>query len=209
MSEEYPTSVRVFTPWQVCVSCLIGGPAAATWLIAGNFRAFDDRKKQKMTFFYGTITLLALLGMGLVLPNNSSVGALAAAVAVVAREITKRQQGSQLEAFRAKGGRMGSWWRAVGIGSLSLIATLVIIGIGVVSWKESPRKAPIDAYEISARQVPAAFARLNALAKDETFTVFVFSPGSGPFNPDEAINLQFSFEDGHIGFDWVLLGKAN
>ncbi len=127
MSDEHSTNCRVYTPWQVCVSCLIGGPAAATWLIAKNFRIFNDQKKQRLTLIYGAITLLALIGLGLILPKNSSGVVLAAVVAGVTRDITKRQQGTQIEELRAKGGRIASWWSAVGIGFLCLIATLVLV----------------------------------------------------------------------------------
>ncbi|HTX20924.1 MAG TPA: hypothetical protein VMD27_03540, partial [Candidatus Aquilonibacter sp.] len=132
MSEEQPTNSRVYTPWQVCVSCLIGGPAPATWLIAENFRVFDNQKKRKLTFLYGAIGFLALIGLGFVLPKHSSGTVLAALIAVATREITKHQQGSQIEDLRAKGGRIASWWSAVGIGVLGLVATLIVIVVLVL-----------------------------------------------------------------------------
>jgi len=127
MSQEHFTISRVYTPWQVCVSCLLGGPASATWLIAENFRVFDDQKKRKLTFLYGAIALFALIGLGLVLPRHSSGTVLAAVVAGVTKEITKNQQGSQIEELRAKGGRIASWWSAVGIGFIGLVATLALV----------------------------------------------------------------------------------
>lgn len=127
MSGEHSTNLRVYTPWQVCVSCLLGGPASATWLIAENFRTLDDQKKRKLTFFYGAISLIALIGLGLVLPKHSSGTVLAAAIAGVTREITKNQQGSQIEQLRANGGKIASWWSAVGIGFLGLAAMLALV----------------------------------------------------------------------------------
>lgn len=127
MSEENLKIPKVYTPWQVCVSCLIGGPVAATWLISENFRVFNDHRKQRLTFLLGAITLVALIGVGLILPKTSSGTVLAAAVAGVTRDITKRQQGTRIEDLRAKGGRIASWWSAVGIGFLCLVATLIMI----------------------------------------------------------------------------------
>lgn len=88
---------------------------------------FRQSEKTKADFSLWTITLLALVGVGLVLPKHSSGTVLAAVVAGVAREITKQQQGSQIEELRAKGGRIASWWSAVGIGLLGLVATLILI----------------------------------------------------------------------------------
>jgi hypothetical protein len=132
MSEGQPVNSRVYTPWQVGVSCLIGGPASATWLIAENFRVFDEPKKRKLTFLYGAITLLALIGLGLVLPKHSSGTVLAAVVAGVTKEITKQQQGSRIEELRVKGGRIASWWSAVGIGVIGLVATLAVVVLMVL-----------------------------------------------------------------------------
>ena len=76
--------------------------------------------------------MLALIGLGLVLPKHSSGTVLAALVAAAARGITTQQQGSQIEQLRANGGRIASWWSAVGIGILGLVATLVVIVIVVL-----------------------------------------------------------------------------
>lgn len=70
-------------------------------------------------------------------------------------------------------------------------------------------EAGIRETEISVSEVPAVLARLKKTAVEATFTVFVFSPGTGPFVPNDAINLQFCFEDGSVGFDWVLLAPPN
>ena len=93
--------------------------------------------------------------------------------------------------------------------TLIVIIASVAVSLTSVSCADARTKAPVDEYEIAVREVPSVFARLKAISKDETFTAFVFSPGSGSFNPSEALNLQFYFEDGRIGFDWVLLGKPN
>lgn len=93
-----------------------------------------------------------------------------------------------------------------------LFALLVVSVIAVVAFaanRKTVAEAPVEESEISVADVPKVFSRLKAKAEEEAFTVFVFSPGSGAFSPDEAINLQFCFEDGCAGFDWVLLGQPN
>jgi len=96
-------------------------------MIASNFNLFHDQRKKKLTTLYGIIALLALIGLGLAIPKNSSGGVLAAVIAGLAREITKSQQGPQIEAFRMEGGKIASWWNAIGIGLVSLIAVLAVI----------------------------------------------------------------------------------
>jgi hypothetical protein len=68
--------------------------------------------------------------------------------------------------------------------------------------------AGLDEFEIRVQDIPAVFARAKAQAKDESFAVFVFEPPGGSLSKD-AINIQFSFENGRIGLDWVLLSPPN
>ena len=90
-----------------------------------------------------------------------------------------------------------------------LMAGIVIPVLAFPDERVPLEKANVEEHEISVQEIPAVFTQLKAKAEEATFTVFVFSPGAGPFKAEEAINLQFSYEDGTIGFDWVLLGPPN
>jgi hypothetical protein len=96
-------------------------------MIARNFRIFQDRKKEKLSFLYGVLACVALIGIGAVMPKGSSGTVLGGIVAGLSREIAKRQQGPQIEDYQAKGGEKGSWWKAAGIGLVSLIIILCVI----------------------------------------------------------------------------------
>ncbi len=95
------------------------------------------------------------------------------------------------------------------IALLIALAVALITVVARAAGRKTIAEAPVDESEIRVADIPAVFARLKAKGEEATFTTFVFSPGSGAFNPDEAINLQFCFEDGSMGFDWVLLGQPN
>jgi hypothetical protein len=93
------------------------------------------------------------------------------------------------------------------------ITAIVLIGVFLAMAFAVGRKpiaeVPIEESEVRVADIPTVFLRLKAAAEEEAFAVFIFSPGSGPFSADEAINLQFCFEDGSAGVDWVLLGQPN
>lgn len=57
-------------------------------------------------------------------------------------------------------------------------------------------------------QMPVVFDRLREQGQDGSFAVFTFQP-PGTSNRDDAIDIQFSIEDGRIGLDWYVLGPAN
>jgi hypothetical protein len=59
----------------------------------------------------------------------------------------------------------------------------------------------------TAYEIPHVIKQLQQSARDGNFVVFLFVP---PDSTDgEAVNLQYSIEDGIIGLDWVLIGPRN
>jgi hypothetical protein len=64
------------------------------------------------------------------------------------------------------------------------------------------REGSVIAYDI-----PKVIKQLQESANDGNFVVFIFIP---PNTTDgEAVNLQYSIEDGAVGFDWVLISPRN
>lgn len=57
-------------------------------------------------------------------------------------------------------------------------------------------------------QIPVVFEQLKQKGHDGSFAIFMFDP-PGVSNTDDAINIQFSIENGRIGLDWCLIGAAN
>ena len=56
-------------------------------------------------------------------------------------------------------------------------------------------------------QIAPMVSRLQKTGRDGSFVVFMFSL---PDSPEEVLpNLQYSIENGQIGFDWVLLAPRN
>jgi hypothetical protein len=50
---------------------------------------------------------------------------------------------------------------------------------------------------------------LASAAEDGNFAVFLFGSNGTPPKPIDALNVQFSVENGRIGLDWVLLAPDN
>lgn len=60
---------------------------------------------------------------------------------------------------------------------------------------------------MTVNDILSVLSRLNATGTDGSFVVFLV-PGSAILDGDDA-KLQFSIEDGVLGFDWVLLAQRN
>ena len=61
---------------------------------------------------------------------------------------------------------------------------------------------------VTVNEVPRVFAKLKANGADGAFATFAFLPDNAQGGED-AVNIQFSVENGRIGLDWVLEGPTN
>jgi hypothetical protein len=62
--------------------------------------------------------------------------------------------------------------------------------------------------EVNARDLPALVEALSGGSEDVRYAALIFSASDRPSEQD-VLNLQFSFENGKVGFDWVLLAPRN
>jgi len=88
---------------------------------------------------------------------------------------------------------------------IPIIIVSVLVGLGLLVLLIRSRVAPT--YKVAANEIPTVIERLQFGQGNPRFAVLIFSP---PDSKDgEAVNLQYSFENGVVGFDWVLLGPRN
>jgi hypothetical protein len=85
------------------------------------------------------------------------------------------------------------------------IVILVIIAL-VVALVPLVRRRIVPTRSATVADIPAILAKLATL-KDGSFAVFMFD--SPLVHGGDAVNLQYSVEQGAVGLDWVLLGKTN
>lgn len=86
---------------------------------------------------------------------------------------------------------------------------LILVFFGLFAFFFTKRRIGIAGTPVcTLEQIPDVFERLKQQGKNASFAVFMFQP-PGKSKPDDAVNIQFSIEDGHIGLDWCLLGSTN
>jgi hypothetical protein len=65
-----------------------------------------------------------------------------------------------------------------------------------------------DEAKVRVSEIPAVFDKVKEAGKDATFAAFCFRIADESVK-DPAVNVQFSIENGRVGFDWVLIGEVN
>ena len=85
-----------------------------------------------------------------------------------------------------------------------LIAAGAIVLFVVFRLRNGPIVAQQD--QVTIDQIPDIYQALKSTGSDGSFAVLIPSPLPGD---EEAVNIQFSIENGSIGLDWVLLSPVN
>jgi hypothetical protein len=89
-----------------------------------------------------------------------------------------------------------------------LMALAAFAVMAAIAWFARSRLRSVPIYSLAVRDIPRVLAALPLNRADPVFAVFIFNE-AGHTRDEDAINVQFSVEDGRRGFDWVLLGAAN
>jgi len=64
------------------------------------------------------------------------------------------------------------------------------------------------ATRVTVADIPHLLQKVSSSTRSPAFAVIMFSTPGRP-DPQDAVSLQFSQENGRAGFDWVLLGRRN
>lgn len=70
------------------------------------------------------------------------------------------------------------------------------------------RSTGLTTIHVTVADIPHVLQKVSSSTRSPAFAVFVFSTPGRP-DPQDAVNLQFSQENGRAGFDWVLSGRRN
>lgn len=127
-----------FTPSQVFVAAMLGGPVGGGWLMAENFRAVDDRAgvRNALLIAVGTLVVAAVFGFVVAaLPSYVPSMAIAFGFRAWATQLEARSYGQPAGSVTPRGWR-GAIGRGVGAFVLSLVgmmgvAAALALAIGV------------------------------------------------------------------------------
>lgn|ERR1700681_1807221 len=125
---------RYYTPGQVLLAAILGGPLAGGYLVSRDHSLFGSPKKARATLLWSCVVLIGMIGLGYSLPEHSSETIPAAIVAGMYRWYAKESFQSTITQRQNQGWLRYSWWRVVGlsVGILVLMLALLVVFVIVI-----------------------------------------------------------------------------
>ena len=123
---------RYYSPGQVLLAALVGGPLAGGYLISRDHSLFGSPKRAKATLVWSAVALICMLGLGYALPEHASRAIPSAILAGWYGWYAKRSFQGTIAQGRSQGWVRYSWWRVVALSAgflLLMFALLVILVI--------------------------------------------------------------------------------
>jgi hypothetical protein len=125
---EIPTH-KIYKDRAIWVGTFLGGPLAAGYLIAENFKAFNETKKAKTTWIIAIIATIVIFGGVFLIPENVKIPnqIIPLIYTGIAFYCVQHYQGQKINEHINSGGAFFGWWRTIGIGIITLLITVSVV----------------------------------------------------------------------------------
>jgi len=95
-----------------------------------------------------------------------------------------------------------------GLQNVAAMLTPVVVLVLLAAAVDVLRSRGPATARVTVADIPHVLQKVSSSTRSPAFAVIVFSTPGRP-DPQDAVSLQFSQENGRAGFDWVLLGRRN
>lgn len=158
---QKPTE-KIYKDRAIWVGTFLGGPLAAGYLIAENFKAFNEFDKAKMTWIYAIIVTILVFGGVFLIPDNVKMPnqVIPLIYTAIAYYLVQHFQGQNISTHLNSGGQLFSWWRTIAVGLIGLAITIIpILGFALLSDETSNIGTDTKTYGIMKHEI--AFDKNN------------------------------------------------
>ena len=124
---DVASSRTLYSPRQISVASLLGGPTAGAWFIHQNFMTLGNESRALRVLGLGFAATVILAVVGFYLPSRFPSSLLPIVYSVAIYQYASFLFKDAYNKHLTEGGRNGSWWMVTGV---SLLAVLIFLGIG-------------------------------------------------------------------------------
>lgn len=121
--------MKVYQDNAVLVAALLGGPFAAGYLLAANFKTFSESSRARTTWVVTIIGFIVIMALALILAARTKFPGfiIPLAYSFAAFSVAKNLQGQRIKETIDSGGQYHGWGRVIGISLICLALTLIIV----------------------------------------------------------------------------------
>ena len=134
----FPTQ-KVYTQNSIWAGSLLGGPVVAGYIIARNFKAFNESNKARVTWIITISATAVIFGVAFLLSDTAWRG-IPIGYTASAYFLIRHYQGAKIDAHIKAGGATHGYLNILGVSILGLIITfipLIVIAVAVVGIDET------------------------------------------------------------------------
>ncbi len=126
-----PPQLKIYKENAVLPAAFFGGPLAAGYIIAENFKLLGEKQKVKTTWVITILVTIVIFGATIFILNDKVPNYLIPLIyTLAAQQIVRRIQGDAIKQHIEMGGQLFSNWRAFLVGLIGLLITIVVfVGI--------------------------------------------------------------------------------
>jgi hypothetical protein len=153
---------KIYKDKAIWAGTFIGGPLTAGYLIAENFKAFNEPNKAKSTWFLAIIGTIIIFGGIFLIPDNVKIPnqLIPLIYTAITFFLVQHFQGQKITSHINAGGHLFGWWRTIGVGVLGLAITIIPI-FGIALLTDSAAKAVTDSKTYGIMKHEIAFEKTN------------------------------------------------
>ncbi len=158
---EKPTQ-RIYKDRAIWLGAFLGGPLTAGYLIAENFKAFNETDKAKKTWIYAIIATVVVFGGVFLIPENVKIPnqIIPLIYTAIAYFLVQHFQGQNISEHINSGGELFGWWRTIAVAIIGLIITIILIfGFALLSDNVDNASTSTKTYGIMKHEI--AFDKNN------------------------------------------------
>lgn len=174
------TFKKIYSEKEIWVGTFLGGPLVAGYLIAENFKAFDQTDRVRKTWILAIITTFIVFGIAFSIPDSVKIPnqIIPIIYTFIAYQLVQLYQKGKINTHINEGGQIFSWWRTIGIATAGLLITIIpIFGYALLSDSTTTIGTDVKTYgimnhEISYDQTNITDNEINSLADGFISTTF-------------------------------------
>ena len=127
--EAIKSEKKIYTESAIWVGIILGGPLVAGYLIAENFKAFNEISKAKKTWIYTILGTIVIFICAFFISDDVKISkrSIPLLYAIIAYIFTNHFQSRNISGFMELGGKPYGWWRTIVVSLIGLVITIVVI----------------------------------------------------------------------------------